>query len=765
MKKVLALCVLFFLLGNHGFSQVSNDSCTVASPISIPSNGTACVTGSTVGADATTWSTAVCGQTSWKDVWYTFVSTGTTNTVIVKPTGAPAAQKLGVSIYEGNCASYLSSPGSCMVSTTNGGSDTAIFPAPVGTVFTVEVATFGTAGNFQLCVSSTNQPPSPGSTCATAAHLCNEAPFTVAQIPAGGSSFTPSCFGGTPADGQWYQFTVGVTGQLAWQCTPTTAGIELDWAFYDITNGCPTNATAANYAMCNYNYSGSISNPIGMTVNAPVNRCPDSAITGNAARELCPWETVVVGHTYAIFINNYSYPVNTGWNFNFTNSTFVMAPVDTFVLSPDTICGSTGTVTVTNMSAAQVWQKWNFGDGTTSTLVNPPPHNYTAPGTYFISLQDSSQTGCTAVASKSVLISPYPTLTVPNDTICPGNPGTLTATAVAPGGAFLWSTGATTASITASPAATTTYTVTCTSAIACTATASASIVVNSNPTASITAVPTSVCPGMSSVLTASVGNTYAWSNGSTTRAINVLPASTTTYTVTVTLAGGCTATASQTITVSNNASATITATPSSVCPGNSSVLTASAGTAFAWSNGSTLSSITVTPASTSNYSLTVTVSGTCTATATTTVTVLPPPTASITPNPATICQGQSSTLTSSAGSAYLWSTGSTTASITVSPASTTPYNITVTIGGTCTATATTSITVNNNPTLTVNPVATSICPGQSATLTGGGGIGYLWSNGLTTNSITVSPASTTTYSGNRCKCKCMHSYGFGYGNG
>ena len=51
----------------------------------------------------------------------------------------------------------------------------------------------------------------------------------------------------------------------------------------------------------------------------------------------------------------------------------------------------------------------------------------------------------------------------------------------------------------------------------------------------------------------------------------------------------------------------------------------------------------------------------------------------------TVCTGQSTTLTATGGGTYAWSTGATTASITVNPSSTTTYTVTVTNNG-CTAT-------------------------------------------------------------------------------
>ena len=45
----------------------------------------------------------------------------------------------------------------------------------------------------------------------------------------------------------------------------------------------------------------------------------------------------------------------------------------------------------------------------------------------------------------------------------------------------------------------------------------------------------------------------------------------------------------------------------------------------------------------------------------------------------------------------------------------------------------------------VSPVAAEICTGESVTITAFGYDSYLWSNGATTESITVAPTSTTTY--------------------
>jgi hypothetical protein len=117
-------------------------------------------------------------------------------------------------------------------------------------------------------------------------------------------------------------------------------------------------------------------------------------------------------------------------------------------------------------------------------------------------------------------------------------------------------------------------------------------------------------------------------------------------------------------------------------------------------------------------------------------------TATITPSGSTtICNGESITLTANSGSSYLWSTGSTSQSINVSQAGS--YIVTV-FNGACSATSLpTNIIVNTPPQATISTSgSTTICQGSSVILTASSGSSYLWSNGLTTQSITVTTAGS-----------------------
>lgn len=96
---------------------------------------------------------------------------------------------------------------------------------------------------------------------------------------------------------------------------------------------------------------------------------------------------------------------------------------------------------------------------------------------------------------------------------------------------------------------------------------------------------------------------------------------------------------------------------------------------------------------------------------------------------------------------YLWSNGETTPWITVIPANTNMYAVTVTSNG-CEFNDSAIVTVNPTPTVSANNA--TINSGQSATLTAVGspsGGSFLWNpTGQTTSSITVSPSTTTNYS-------------------
>ncbi len=251
-----------------------------------------------------------------------------------------------------------------------------------------------------------------------------------------------------------------------------------------------------------------------------------------------------------------------------------------------------------------------------------------------------------------------------------------------------------------------------------------------------------ICNGSSTVLTAAGGVSYVWSTGATTAAITVNPTATSSYTVSATDSGGCTGTAAATVLVNNLPTISISG-DLTICNGESTVLTAAGGSTYVWSTGATTAAITVTPTSTTNYAVTGTDANGCTATAAVTVLVNNLPTASISGD-LEICSGESTVLTAAGGSTYVWSTGATTAAITVIPTATTTYTVLATDANGCTATAAATVLVNFAPSISISGNL-EICSGESTILTADGGSIYIWSNGATTAATTVTPTATTTY--------------------
>ncbi|MFN8347842.1 MAG: hypothetical protein U0X91_22755 [Spirosomataceae bacterium] len=275
---------------------------------------------------------------------------------------------------------------------------------------------------------------------------------------------------------------------------------------------------------------------------------------------------------------------------------------------------------------------------------------------------------------------------------------------------------------------------------------------------SLSASVNPVTAGQSSVLSYSgcAGGTVSWDNGlGTGNNKTVTPSATTTYNATCTPANGSICTKSVTVNFVD-CSVTATANPTTVTPGQSSVLSYSgcAGGTVDWVTDNDIgvgsgNNVTVNPATTTNYiavchkgggfclgPVTVNVNN-CSVTASATST--------------SINAGQSTTLAyfGCSGGNVSWNNGAGSGNNRiVSPAATTTYTATCTPAGggsTCTSSVTINVTACSVLALAQNP---TINAGQSTVLayencTNGT---VSWDNGLGTgNNKTVTPAATTTY--------------------
>jgi hypothetical protein len=116
------------------------------------------------------------------------------------------------------------------------------------------------------------------------------------------------------------------------------------------------------------------------------------------------------------------------------------------------------------------------------------------------------------------------------------------------------------------------------------------------------------------------------------------------------------------------------------------------------------------------------------------------------------CQGGSIVLTSSSSTGNAWSNGGSGQTITVNNSGT--YTVTVTNTDGCSDVSNpVTVNVNNSPAPSISASSLQACTGDSITLTSTTADTYLWSNGETTQSITVNGSgnfTVTTTNANAC---------------
>ena len=311
---------------------------------------------------------------------------------------------------------------------------------------------------------------------------------------------------------------------------------------------------------------------------------------------------------------------------------------------------------------------------------------------------------------------------------------------------------------TATPTATTTYTATG-DFNGCPTSVSATINVNTPPPFQFPS-DTELCGGESitlNLIPAVPNATYTWTSTDpnfgtvTTAQPTITPTQSATYTLNVT--NGCPASGTLTVNVANGTLTTDGDT--TICSNFNTPLSASGnlpGT-YVWSTGATQQAIVVSPATSTTYTVTYTFGDECTLTDEIVVNVQGQGAELTFPADVQLCPGESVTLNSTVtpGATYSWTSSpagftSSDGSPTVTPAVSTTYTVTATLGE-CVRTESVAIVVFSGVTLTLSNDLT-LCEGLSTTLTAAGSATgtYLWTpGGATTPSITVSPTDNTTY--------------------
>lgn len=552
-----------------------------------------------------------------------------------------------------------------------------------------------------------------------------------------GNTVTLSALSNNPsASINWYNSATGGTLLASGTTTYSPAVFNTPGTYTLYAGSCP----------------GTYRKPISITVNSGL------TISVNNPT-ICAGQSVVLSPT--------STATSYTWSTTQTTNTISVAPVTTTIYTVTGINGScTGTQTATVTVGANVGITVNspticIGASTLLTAAGATTFTWSTgaitntisvnPATTTIYTVTGSAGTCTGSATSTVTVNSLPVLTVTNNpsAICAGGSSTLTVSGAT---TYTWSNSVNGSSQTVSPSVSTTYSVSGTSSSGCTGTASVSVTVVPNPT--ITVNNPTICSGQSATLTASGAASYTWSTGQTSSTISVSPGSTTSYTV-AGLLGSCSST--QTAIVTTSPAMLIAVNNPTICAGQTVVLTpTSSATSYTWSTGQTTSTISASPAATTVYTV-VGSAGTCAGIATSTITVNALPVITLTANPATLCSGQSTSLTASGATTYSWSNGSNTSSQTVSPTSTTVYSVTGSNGNGCISSVPVMLTVNVTPTPTVTVNSATICPMSFATLTANGATSYTWSTGAGTSFIHPAPSTTTQYTVTGYNGSCMSS--------
>lgn len=416
--------------------------------------------------------------------------------------------------------------------------------------------------------------------------------------------------------------------------------------------------------------------------------------------------------------------------------------INLVVNSNSVICSSNSANLIASGASSYTWSPSN-------SINNPNLSNVIAtPSITTIYTVSSGVGSCITSKTVQVVVNPSPTVNTSSSAsvICSGSAVTLTASG-AP--TFSWQPGNLSGSTQLlNPSTTTIYSVTGISSLGCSTTVTTSIIVNPTPTISVNSNTNVICAGNNVNLLASGATTYSWQPGNLSGPNHTLvPLSNIIYTVVGSYTTGCADTKTLSIVVNQNPTVNVVPSSTFICLGNTSTLTANGANSYSWNTGPTTSSITVSPAINTIYTVIGTNTNNCSSTKTISIAVNANTVIiTATTSNSILCSGNQATLTAIGATSYSWSGGPTTQNYIVTPSASTNYTVTGFDASNCNNTTTISIGVTSNTiVLSVNSSSNNSCSGSSATLTATGANTYSWSNGGNAAATIVTPTSPASY--------------------
>ncbi len=551
--------------------------------------------------------------------------------------------------------------------------------------------------------------------------------------------------------------TVSVLGGIV---TGIVAGT--DTIRYILASGCGADTATKAITINTSSNAGIITGPANVCVGSSITLSDNLAGgTWSASNTNATVSNGIVTGT-AAGSDVISYSVNNGCGAATTTKTVTVnpAPNTGAITGPSSVC-VLSSITLSDGTPLGIWSSTN----TTATVVLGVVTGVMA-GTDTI-MYTVTNISCSATATKAITVnasSGAGIITGPAN-VCIGSTIVLSDAVV--GGT--WSSSNTNATVAgdtvtgvAAGIATISYNVT----NACgSATATKNITISTSPNAGAITGPSSVCVGLSIILSDGVPGGI-WSGSNTTAAVTggvVTGIRGGIDTIMYTVTGlGCSATVTKTVTISTFLNPGTITGPSNVCVG-SSILLSDATPGGTWSSSSTSATVSggmVTGAAAGVDTIVYSITNTCgTTEATKTITVNPLPDAGTITGPSVVCVGSSITLHDAAAGG-IWSSSNTSAIVTggtvtglVAGIDTIMYTDVSACG---TETATKAITVNPLPDAGNITGPSNVCTGSMITLADAA-TGGIWSSsnssatvvggivtGITAGSGTISYTVTNT---------------------
>ena len=442
MKQTFTL--IFALFACLLAAQPSNDDCLGA--INIPNIDNYCsgdMEFTNVGATSDAAFPDNCFLNYANGVWFSF--TPTEPAVLMQLFSANPFGTLGapnMALFTGSCNNLVYVECSPGLNAQN--DELTVTGLTIGQVYYLYVESQFNEGTFKLCINDFIAPPSPESDCDQAVVLCDKSSFSVQNLNSEGEDdtelddFQGNCLSSEFASA-WYKWTCKDPGSLTFTLTPNNyvPGIEsddLDFAVFELPGGlddcdnkemirCMASGENGN---CQFNVWQICNGPTGLSLSSTdfeenAGCFQNDPCVGPGTGQGVPPQIddnfvsaiqMEAGKSYALVVMNFSRS-GLGFSIDFGGSGTFLGPEPDFDLATINEFECDKRIDVTNLSNSLtdsiVAYSWNFGNGADPQIeFGEGPHEivYESFGAKSIALTVESSRGCVVTKILDIFVEP-----------------------------------------------------------------------------------------------------------------------------------------------------------------------------------------------------------------------------------------------------------------------------------------------------------------------------------------------------------------------